>query len=387
MNLPIYLDNQATTPVDPRVLNAMLPYFSEVFGNSGSVINRHGQRAREAVEYARAQIAKAAGAEAGEVILTSGATESINMVIQGLVRGKTWRDLHIVTCVTEHSAVLGACAEAEARGARVVRLPVNPDGILDLGHLEAAVKLSPTLVSLMHANNEIGVCHPVKEIARICRDAGVLLHIDAAQSYGKLPLQMDAWGIDLLSISGHKIYAPKGVGALFVRRQLPPIRLRPLTFGGGQERGFRAGTLNVPGIVALGEAARICMEEMASEPERIGLLRDTLLGKITAGVDGVTVNGPMEFRLPGNLNLSFEGIAPQSLLPALQDKISVSSGSACTSGSTKPSHVLAALGVSDELAMASLRFGIGRFNTAAEIDFAAEAVIEAVLQLRQELHQ
>lgn len=386
MPMPVFLDCNATTPVDPRVVEAMLPCFTQTFGNASSVTNRYGQAALELLENARAEVATTAGAEAVEVMFTSGATESINTVLQGIVRGKSWSDVQIITATTEHSAVLDTCGEAEKRGATVTRLPVNQAGHVDLDHLASAMKTAGpgALVSLMHANNEIGTVHPIKSIARLCQTHGCLLHVDAAQSFGKIPLDCRAWGVHFLSISAHKIYGPKGAGALVIRRQVPPLRLRPLLFGGGQERSMRSGTVNIPGAVGLGEAARLARQEMAEEYESTKALRDHLMERLLTELDGAVVNGCLEQRLPGNLNISFPGLhSPELLLPRLQNAISVSSGSACKSAARGPSHVLLAIGVDPTLALANLRFGIGRFTTAEEIDFAADTVIETVKALRQ----
>lgn len=386
MQIPVFLDANATTPVDPRVVEAMLPCFVENFGNASSVTNRHGQAALELLEKARAEVALTAGGEPGEVVFTSGATESINTVIQGIARGKAWRDIHIVTAATEHSAVLDTCAAVEARGAKITRLPVDHLGHLDLEALDHAMKAAGpgALVSLMHANNEIGTIHPIEQIAALCHTHGCLLHVDAAQSFGKIPLEFRAWGVHFLSISGHKIYGPKGAGALLIRRQIPPLRLQPLLFGGGQERSVRSGTVNMPGAVGLGTAARLARLEMAGESQRTKALRDRLLDRLRTELEGITVNGGLDHRLPGNLNISFAGlVSPELLLPRLQDAISVSSGSACKSAARGPSHVLLALGINPELALANLRFGIGRFTTVEEIDFAAGTVIDTVKSLRQ----
>ncbi len=383
MKIPVYLDCHSTTPVDPRVVEAMLPCFTDHFGNASAAVNRHGSAALELLQNAREKIAKVAGAEPSEVIFTSGATEAINMVIRGITRGKTAPDIHIITCQTEHSAVLDTCDFMENQGARITRLPVNSAGKLDLARLEKILRDGATLVSLMHANNEVGVIHPIKEIALLCKQHGVLLHVDAAQSFGKLPITFRESQIDFLSISGHKLYAPKGIGAMLIRRQMPPLRIDPLLHGGSQERGLRSGTINVPGAVALARAAELCQAEMGAEQSRIRDMRDLLLNLISKEIPELFVNGCMERRLAGNLNISFAALTePHLLLPKLQEKISVSSGSACKSGSQKPSYVLTALGVPDDLATASLRFGIGRFNTRSEIEYAAGAVAETIKSLR-----
>lgn len=382
MKLPIYLDNHSTTRVDPRVLDAMLPYFTEHFGNAVSTAHEYGWAARDAVQTARAQVAGLARCEASEVIFTSGATESINLVLKGIARQRSWGTVHIVTCVTEHSAVLDTCGYLESLGARVTRLPVQSDGTLDLALLEQALLAGADILSLMHANNEIGTIHPIEAIGQLCRQHGVLFHVDAAQSFGKIPIKFCNGDVDFLSISGHKLYAAKGVGCLLVKRRIPPLRLAPLIHGGGHERGFRSGTLNAPGIVALGRAAEICAAEMADERSRTTILRDILLDKLRQGIPDILVNGGMKARLAGNLNVSFDGIDGHFLLPALRKYISVSSGSACTSSHPKPSHVLAALGRSNELGQSSLRFGIGRFNTEEEILYAADATVAVVRDLR-----
>lgn len=383
MKLPVYLDHHSTTPVDPRVIEAMLPCMTEHYGNASASVNRHGSAALELLQSAREKIAKVAGAESSEVIFTSGATEAINMVIRGIARGKNVADVHIITCATEHSAVLDTCDFMETQGARVTRLPVNSAGKIDLNQLERIVLNGATLVSLMHANNEIGVIHPIKEIALLCKQHGVLFHVDAAQTFGKLPIAFRESQIDFLSISGHKLYAPKGIGAMLIRRQMPPLRIDPLLHGGSQERGLRSGTINVPGAVALARAAELCHADMGPEQSRIRDLRDYLLDLISEEIPELFVNGCMERRLAGNLNISFAALSdPHLLLPKLQDKISVSSGSACKSGSQKPSYVLKALGVPDDLATGSLRFGLGRFNTRAEIEYAAGAVAETIRSLR-----
>lgn len=376
------MDNHATTAVDSRVLETMLPFFSVEYGNAASTAHPYGWKAKEAVEHSRLQIANLVGAESSEVIFTSGATESINCVIKGIARNKPWNAVRIVTCVTEHSAVLDTCAYVESLGAEIVRLLVKSDGTLDLEQLKAALSIETDLVSLMHANNEIGTISPIDEIGAICKDAGARLHVDAAQSFGKLSINFANGLVDFMSVSGHKLYAPKGIGCLFVKRRNPPLRLTPLIHGGGHERGFRSGTLNVPGIVGLGAAAEICSEVMKAESSRITELRDLLLKLLSEAIPDIQINGTMKNRLPGNLNVSFIGIEGQLLLPELRNSVSVSSGSACTSASTRPSYVLAALGVPDNLAQASLRFGIGRFNTEEEIHFAAAAVVNAIHKLR-----
>lgn len=382
MQIPVYLDCHSTTPVDPQVVKAMVHCLEQNFGNASAAINRHGRAALEAVETARAQIATLAGAEPTEVIFTSGATEAINTVLRGIGRGKSWSDVHIVTCQTEHSAVLDTCQYLEHLGAKITRLPVNSAGHIDLDQLDSILRSGATLLSIMHANNETGVIHPIAEIAARCKQHNCLFHVDAAQTFGKLPITFRADQIDFLSISGHKLYAPKGIGALLIRRQTPPLRITPLIHGGGQERGIRSGTINVPGVVALGKAAELCHTQMASEQTHIARLRNLLLQLISAELPEHFINGCMEHRLHGNLNISFAGLAePHLLLPRLQNKISVSSGSACKSGTQKPSYVLSAMGIPDDLATASLRFGISRFNTEEEIRYAARTTIETVKSL------
>lgn len=375
---PIYLDNHATTPVDPRVLEEMLPYFCERFGNAASRSHSFGWAGDEAVKKARRQVAELIGAAPQEIVFTSGATESDNLAIKGVAEELRDKGNHIVTAVTEHKAVLDSCHRLEQNGCRVTYLTVNQDGLVDLFALETALDPSTILVTVMAANNETGVLQPIEAIGRICRSRGIIFHTDAAQAAGKVPLNVHQQHIDLLSISGHKIYGPKGVGALYVRSGL---KLAAQIDGGGHEHGLRSGTLNVPGIVGLGKACEICREELPEEAERTAVLRHFLGGKLSEALDGVKVNGSIEHRLPGNLNISFAGVQGEELLTSLDD-IALSSGAACNSAHIEPSYVLKAMGVSDEEAQASLRFGIGRFTTAAEIAFAARRVIDAVKQLR-----
>jgi len=382
---PIYLDYQATTPVDRRVLEAMLPYFSECFGNPHSVTHAYGAEAAAAVERAREQIATLIGAEAREIVFTSGATESNNLAIKGAawfeaaVRGRR-RD-HLVTLATEHKCVLESGRRLAREGFRVTELGVGGDGLVDLGALEAAIDERTLLVSVMKANNEIGVIQPIAEIGALCRSRGVLFHSDCAQAVGKLGLDVNAASLDLVSVSGHKIYAPKGIGVLYVRRR-PRARLLPLIDGGGQERGLRSGTLPVPLCVGLGEASAIAGREMTAEAERLERLRARLLAGLEARIKGVAVNGSLERRLAGNLNVSFEGVEAHALMAAAIDEVAVSSGSACTSAAVEPSYVLRALGASEARAAASIRFGLGRFTTEGEIDAAAEAIARHVAALR-----
>jgi len=387
---PIYLDYQATTPCDPRVVEKMLPWFTEKFGNPHSRNHSYGWEAEEAVEKAREQVAAIIGADAKEVIFTSGATESNNLAIKGVAHFYKDKRDHIVTVVTEHKCVLDTCRHLEQEGFRVTYLPVQPNGLIDLAALEAAVDDKTVLVSVMAVNNEIGVIQPLKEIGAICRAKGAFFHTDCAQAVGKIPLDVNALNIDLMSISGHKIYGPKGVGALYVRRR-PRVRLVPLINGGGQERGMRSGTLSTPLCVGLGEACAIAKNEMGAEAERLRSLRDRLLKGIQAKLPEVYVNGDLDSRIPGNLNLSFAFVEGEGLMMGVKD-LAVSSGSACTSASLEPSYVLRALGLEAEMAHTSLRFGFGRFTTEAEIDYAIDHVVEAVNHLRAmsplwEMHQ
>ena len=380
LELPIYLDNQATTPVDPRVLDAMLPYFRQAFGNPHSVTHEFGWAAESAVETARAQVAGVIGARTGEIVFTSGATEANNLAVKGAARAaKPDRD-HIVTVATEHKCVLESARDLEAEGVSVTYLPVDGAGMIDLDQLRDAIGPRTALVSVMAANNEIGVIQPMAEIGAICRDAGCLFHTDAAQAVGKIPLDVRAMNIDLTSITAHKVYGPKGIGALYVRNN-PPVPIEPLFSGGGQERGLRAGTLPAPLCVGLGAACEIAKGGMAAEAERLELLRDRLHLGIRRGLDGVELNGDPERRLPGNLNLSFAGVDGGDLVMGMKE-LALSSGSACTSTSIEPSHVLRALGLDDTAIHASIRFGLGRFTTEAEIDFAAETVVAAARRLR-----
>ena len=382
VKLPIYMDNHATTPLDPRVLEAMLPYFTEKFGNAASRNHEFGWKAEEAVENARGQIARLIHANPREIVFTSGATESNNLAIKGVVERFSEKGRHIVTQATEHRAVLDVCRHLEKSGWQVTYLPVNSGGRVDPAAVRRAIALKTVLVTVMYANNEIGVIQPIEEIGKITRELGVLFHVDAAQAVGKIPVDMERDGIDLLSISAHKIYGPKGVGALYVRRKNPRVELAAMMDGGGHERGLRSGTLNVPGIAGFGKACEICEKEMAEESKRLRGLRDRLAGAIGAGLDGTSINGSMEHRLPHNLNISFAQVDGESLLMGITD-VAVSSSSACTSASLEPSYVLKALGVADELAHASIRFGLGRFNTEEEADYASARVIETVKRLRE----
>ena len=379
-SMPIYLDYQATTPTDPRVVEAMLPYFTEVFGNPHSRNHRFGWDAEEAVEKGRAQVAQIIGANEKEIIFTSGATESNNLAIKGVARFHKDQKRHIVTCVTEHKCVLDSCRHLELEGFRVTYLPVQKNGLIDLDRLRDSISDETALVSIMAVNNEIGVIQPLAEIGGICRERKVYFHTDAAQAVGKIPLDVQAMHVDLMSISGHKIYGPKGIGALYVRRR-PRVRLEALISGGGQERGMRSGTLPTPLCVGLGEACRIAAAEMGAEAERLRALRTRFLDKIKAELPEVYVNGDLEHRIPGNLNLSFAYVEGEGLMMGIKD-LAVSSGSACTSASLEPSYVLRALGVEEELAHTSLRIGFGRFTTEAEVDHAVERIVGEVRRLR-----
>ena len=378
---PVYLDHHATTPVDPRVLDAMLPYLREDFGNASSTSHQYGWRAEAAVEDARERIAAGIGAETEEIIFTSGATESNNLALQGtLGRAAPGKD-HVVIGVTEHPSVSEVAARFEREGRRVTRLPVDGCGMIDPDAVEAALDEHTALVSIAAANGEIGALAPIGEIGRRCRARDVVFHSDASQALGKIPLDTGTLDADLLSFSGHKIYGPKGIGALYVRRRRPRLRLRPLFEGGGQERGLRPGTLPVPQIVGLARALELCLEEREAEAKRLGDLSDSLLERIRTELDGVRLNGPREQRLPANLNLSFERVDGERLLLALSD-LAISSGSACSSASNAPSHVLEALGHSDALAKASLRFGLGRGTTVEDIEYAAARVVAEVRSQR-----
>ena len=377
-NRPIYLDNQATTPCDPRVVAAMLPWFTEKFGNPHSAEHVVGREAEAAVESARADIAALIGADAREIVLTSGATESNNIAIKGAARHAASQGdprRRIITVATEHKCVLESVADLAAEGFEPIILPVTPDGLLDPDTLRAALAVPTLLVSVMAVNNETGVIQDLATLAAIAKDAGALFHTDAAQGFGKIPLDVAALRIDLMSISGHKLYGPKGVGALYVRRR-PRVRLAPLFSGGGQERGLRSGTLPTPLIVALGEAARLARAEMADDAARIATLRDRLLTQLTTALPGLALNGSPTSRIPGNLNLTFPAADAQALMAAMPD-LCVSTGSACSSAEVEPSYVLRALGLSDAAAGRTLRIGIGRFTSPADIDTAAALLIAA----------
>lgn len=382
LNTPIYLDNHATTPVDPRVLDVMMPYFTRSFGNAASKSHSFGWEAEAAVDSAREQVAKLIGASsAREIVFTSGATESDNLAIKGVAESYRDKGDHIVTCVTEHKAVLDSCKVLEKRGFRVTYLPVTPDGFVDVERIRDALTERTILISIMAANNEIGTIQPIKEIGRLAKEKGILFHSDATQAVGKIPMHVDEVGVDLLSLTAHKMYGPKGVGALYVRSR-PKVKLTPLIDGGGHEWGMRSGTLNVSGIVGLGKACELSRLDMGAEGERLTGLRERLKGALLEQLDHVTVNGDAVRRLPGNLNMSFAYIDGESLMMGLKE-IAVSTGSACTSASLEPSYVLKAIGLEDALAHASVRFGIGRFNTAEEIDYAVKRVVEEVSRLRE----
>ena len=382
VKLPIYMDNHATTPLDPRVLEAMMPYLTGTFGNAASRNHSFGWEAEQGVDKAREQIAKLIGATAKEIIFTSGATESNNLAIKGIAEMYRERGNHIITEVTEHKAVLDTCKKLEKQGFRVTYLPVKGDGLVDLDELERAMDDQTILVSIMYANNEIGVVQPVKEIGELCHKKGVIFHTDAVQAVGKIPVNVQADNIDVLSLSGHKVYGPKGVGALYVRRRNPRVQISEQQNGGGHERGMRSGTLNVPGIVGLGAACEIAGNEMEAEAARERELRDYMRHKLESALDYTQVNGNMDHHLPGNLNMSFVYVEGESLLMGIND-IAVSSGSACTSATLEPSYVLKSLGLGDDVAHSSIRFGLGRFNTKEEVDYVADKLIDVVTKLRE----
>jgi cysteine desulfurase len=382
MKLPIYLDNHATTRTDPRVFEAMKPYFTEVFGNAASRNHEFGWEAEEAVEKARKQIADLIGATAKEIVFTSGATESNNLAIKGIAEMYAERGNHIITQATEHKAVLDTCKRLEKDGVRVTYLPVQTNGLIDLQQLRDAITDKTILISIMYASNEIGVIQPIQEIGKIAKEKGILFHTDAVQAVGKIPVNVIADNIDVLSMTAHKLYGPKGVGALYVRRRNPRVQITAQMDGGGHERGMRSGTLNVPGIVGFGAACELAKNEMAQETKQLQYLRDKLKDKLMTELDEVYINGSWEHRLPHNLNISFAYVEGESLLMGIND-VAVSSGSACTSATLEPSYVLKALGAGDDLAHSSIRFGIGRFNTEEEVDYVANKVIDVVKKLRE----
>ncbi len=382
VKLPIYMDNHATTQVDPRVVEEMLPYYTEKFGNAASRNHEFGWIAEQAVEQARERIAKLIGATAKEIIFTSGATESDNLAIKGVAEMYKEKGNHIITQAIEHKAVLDTCKRLEKYGFRVTYLPVQKDGRIDLDDLKRSMDDKTILVTIMAANNEIGALQPIREIGALCHERGVLFHTDAVQAIGKVPFNVIQDNVDLASITAHKLYGPKGVGALYVRRKNPRVQLVAQIDGGGHERGMRSGTLNVPGIVGLGKACEIATNGMAEEANKLAALRDRLKDAIMSQLDEVYINGSVEHRLPGNLNISFAYVEGESLLMGIND-IAVSSGSACTSATLEPSYVLKALGAGDDLAHSSIRFGLGRFNTEAEVDYVAERVVDTVKRLRE----
>jgi cysteine desulfurase len=386
VKLPIYLDNNATTQVDPRVFDAMRPYFVEIFGNAASRNHEFGWKAEEGVDWGRELLARSINADEKEIVFTSGATESDNLAIKGIAEMYASKGDHIITATTEHKAVIDTCKALERKGHKVTYLQVNAEGFIDLDQLREAITDKTVLVSIMHANNEIGVIQDIKQIGAICREKGVLFHTDATQSLGKIPFDVQELNVDLASFSAHKIYGPKGVGALYVRKKNPRVKLTSQMDGGGHERGMRSGTLNVPGIVGFAKAVEIALQDMESDTARIRGMRDDMLKKFRASLDELYINGPdplekPEWRLPGNLNISFAYVEGEGLMMGIKE-IAVSSGSACTSASLEPSYVLKALGVGDDQAHSSIRFGIGRFNTQEEVDYTIEAMIKAVTKLR-----
>ncbi len=381
LKFPIYLDHNATTPVDPRVLEAMLPYFKEKFGNAASRNHQFGWAAEEAVDKARQQVAQLIGAGSKEIIWTSGATESNNLAIKGAAEMYQEKGKHIITALHEHKAVIDPCKRLQRQGFEVTWLEPGSDGIIRADQVAEAIRDDTILVSIMWANNEIGTVNEIPQIGKVCKEKGVIFHTDATQAFGKIPVDVEAAGVDLLSASAHKIYGPKGVGCLYVRRRKPRVRLAPIIDGGGHERGMRSGTLNVPGIAGMGQAAELCGQEMATEGPRLKALRDKLENEITTQLDEVAVNGHPEMRIPQTTNISFPYVEGESMMMAIKE-IAVSSGSACTSASLEPSYVLKSLGLGDELAHSSIRFGLGRFTTEQEIDYTIEKVIKGVRKLR-----
>ena len=382
IKLPIYFDNHATTRVDPRVVEAMTPYFTSIYGNAASRNHEYGWKAEEAVENGRAQVAKLINATPKEIVFTSGATESTNLAIKGVAQMYREKGNHIITQVTEHKATLDTCKSLEKFGYEVTYLPVEKDGRINLDDLRKAITPKTIMISIMYANNEIGVVQPIAEIGKMAKEKGVFFHVDGVQAIGKIPVDVQKDGIDLMSISAHKLYGPKGVGALYVRRKNPRVQLAAQIDGGGHERGMRSGTLNVPGIVGLGKACELCGEEMATESAHLSKMRDRLRDSIMSRLDETFINGSETHRLPHNINISFAYVEGESLLMGIND-IAVSSGSACTSATLEPSYVLKALGVGEDLAHTSIRFGLGRFNTEEEVDYVADRVVETVSRLRE----
>ena len=381
LKLPIYLDNNSTTPMDPRVLEAMTPYFLEDYGNAASRNHPFGWKAEEAVDYAREQVAKLIGADPKEIIFTSGATEGDNLAIKGVYEMYASKGNHIITATTEHKAVLDTCKHIEKSGGEVTYLEVKADGLIDLKELEASIKPTTILIAIMFANNEIGVIQPVREISAIAKKNGVLFFTDAVQAVGKIPVDVNKDGIDLMAFTAHKMYGPKGIGALYVRRKNPRVKVTAQMDGGGHERGMRSGTLNVPGLVGFGKACEICMNEMEVDTKRISILRDKLENTLMK-LEEAYINGSKEHRLPHVTNISFKHVEGEGLLMGFNKNIALSSGSACTSASLEPSYVLKALGLGDDLAHSSLRFGLGRFTTEEQIDYTVKAISETVLKLR-----
>jgi cysteine desulfurase len=382
LKLPIYLDNNATTPMDPRVLEAMTPYFLNHFGNAASRNHPFGWEAEEAVDYAREQVAKLIGADPKEIIFTSGATEADNLGIKGIYEMYASKGNHIITATTEHKAVLDTCKHIEKLGGEVTYLQVQPDGLIDLKELEAAIKPTTILIAIMYANNEIGTVMPIKEISAIARKHGVLVFTDGTQAVGKIPVDVNKDGIDLMAFTAHKMYGPKGVGALYVRRKNPRVKVTAQMDGGGHERGMRSGTLNVPGIVGFGKACEICMTDMEADNKRISVMRDKLETELMK-LEEAYINGSTQHRLPHVTNISFKHVEGEGLLMGFNKNIALSSGSACTSASLEPSYVLKALGLGDDLAHSSLRFGLSRFTNEEEIDYTIKAISETVLKLRE----
>ncbi len=383
MKLPVYLDNHATTPLDPRVLEAMMPSLTNEFGNAASRNHPFGWHAEKMVETSRDQIAHLIGADSKEIIFTSGATESNNIALKGAAEMYREKGDHIITQVTEHKAILDTCKFLEKQGIKVTYLPVDQYGQIRLDDLNRAITDKTILISIMFANNEIGTIQPIEAIGKIAKERGILFHVDAAQAAGKIPIDVEKMGIDILSISAHKMYGPKGIGALYVRRRNPRVRLSPVIHGGGHERGMRSGTLNVAGIVGLAKACEIAEKEMTQESGRLAALRDRLKAGIEKELDEVYLNGHPTERLPNNLNISFAYVEGESLLMGINEEIAVSSGSACTSASLEPSYVLKALGVGEDLAHTSIRFGLGRFNTQEEVDYTINRIVKVVKRLRE----